>query len=262
MTPREIDVLMHQYLGIDGGYLLGGGGWSYGDHEEFYARYCDLEIDVVGKRESLRFLERKATTAATFRAILEESPPTVQAKIIRGTLERVPVDSWPDELVAKKQPVAERLMVIVTRLESEVVPGIFPAATSETVHLALKNAEELLKTHGPISAIDRVHTALHGHVRYLCQQAGITLDASEPTATQYVKSLLNEHPALQVEHPNREAIKSIVRTSFAIIDAAGTLRNNASVAHPNDDLLAADEARLLINVTRSVMHYIDAKLQA
>jgi len=38
------------------------------------------------------------------------------------------------------------------------------------------------------------------------------------------------------------------------------VRNNASVAHPNDELLGRDEAQLVINVGRSLLLYLDAKI--
>lgn len=262
MSAKEIDLVVYKYLGVDAGYLCGGNGWSYSSHASFYSKYCDLEIDVARKREELRAKEEKSTTAATYRAILAEAAPRDQAKILRGTLEYAPIDSWSPDVRTTKEKLAEQMLSVATRLESEVVPGIAPAETSETVHQALKDAEQLLKTEGPTSAVDRVHTALHGHLRYLCKQAGITVEAEDPTASQYLKALLNEHPRFQVAHPNRDAVKTIVRTSAAIVDSLGTLRNNASVAHPNDDLLEDDEARLLINVTRSLMHYIDKKLTA
>jgi hypothetical protein len=37
------------------------------------------------------------------------------------------------------------------------------------------------------------------------------------------------------------------------------IRNNASVAHPNEELLNKEEAMLVINVTRTLLHYLDAK---
>jgi Abortive infection C-terminus len=38
------------------------------------------------------------------------------------------------------------------------------------------------------------------------------------------------------------------------------LRNNASVAHPNEALLDEPEAMLAINAARTILHYLDAKL--
>lgn len=38
------------------------------------------------------------------------------------------------------------------------------------------------------------------------------------------------------------------------------MRNNASIAHPNDDLLGRNEALLVINVGRSLLTYLDGKI--
>jgi len=49
-------------------------------------------------------------------------------------------------------------------------------------------------------------------------------------------------------------------TRAAIIDAMGAVRNNASLAHPNEELLGHDEALLAINLGRWLRGYFDAKL--
>jgi hypothetical protein len=38
------------------------------------------------------------------------------------------------------------------------------------------------------------------------------------------------------------------------------VRNQASVAHPNEELLGDAEAHLVINVGRTLLNYLDAKL--
>jgi len=50
-------------------------------------------------------------------------------------------------------------------------------------------------------------------------------------------------------------------TGFAsAIDVLNTVRNNASVAHPNLELLGEAEAHLMVNVVRTLFHYINAKV--
>lgn len=44
-----------------------------------------------------------------------------------------------------------------------------------------------------------------------------------------------------------------------IFDALGPVRNRASIAHPNIELLAEPEAMLVINVGRTLLNYLDAK---
>jgi hypothetical protein len=45
-----------------------------------------------------------------------------------------------------------------------------------------------------------------------------------------------------------------------IVDAMGTLRNRASLAHPNEELLDHEEGLLVINLARSLLRFLDAKI--
>lgn len=45
-----------------------------------------------------------------------------------------------------------------------------------------------------------------------------------------------------------------------IVDALNPLRNRASLAHPNESLLAEPEAMLVINSVRTLLHYIDSRV--
>jgi hypothetical protein len=42
----------------------------------------------------------------------------------------------------------------------------------------------------------------------------------------------------------------------------GTLRNRASLAHPNEELLGQEEALFVINLGRSLLRFLDAKLKS
>ena len=48
----------------------------------------------------------------------------------------------------------------------------------------------------------------------------------------------------------------------AILDAINTLRNRASAAHANDELLKEAEAHLVVNAGRSILAYLDTRLSA
>ena len=47
-----------------------------------------------------------------------------------------------------------------------------------------------------------------------------------------------------------------------MLDALTPVRNNASLAHPNKDLLGRDEAQLVVNAGRTLLTYLDAKIGA
>lgn len=145
-------------------------------------------------------------------------------------------------------------------------PGEVPSPslliTSDTVERALNDADVLLQSgQGATSAIDRIHTSFHGYLLQVCRSAGLSVDkADEMRATALFRVLREKHPALSYTGPRAGDIHTILRTASAIVDAVNTLRNNASIAHPTEDLLPAPEAMLVINQIRSLLHYLEAKL--
>jgi hypothetical protein len=75
--------------------------------------------------------------------------------------------------------LAAQFRTLADRLEGNVVGATQPAATTDTVQRALADAEALLKSRGPVSAVDRLHTALHGHLVHVCRDAGVPLPVRE-----------------------------------------------------------------------------------
>jgi hypothetical protein len=149
------------------------------------------------------------------------------------------------------------------QLQSEItgiedVPEIVPERVTDAGLAALADAQELLRTRGPTSAVDRVHTGLQDFLKAACDEEGIAYP-SDPSATQLLKALLEHHPALSDLGPRTEDLKRIIRTSGSIVDSLGTLRNRASLAHPNQELLDQDEALFVINIARSLLRFFDSK---
>ncbi|MDB5352683.1 MAG: hypothetical protein JWN86_3930 [Planctomycetota bacterium] len=124
---------------------------------------------------------------------------------------------------------------------------------------AIADAEALIKANGETSAVDRVHTALHGFLLRVCRDARLAFP-SDPTLPALFKVLGSEHPAFQAVGPRAEDITKILRAAASILDVMNPLRNQASMAHPNEDLLLREEATLVINVARSILCYLDTKL--
>ena len=75
-----------------------------------------------------------------------------------------------------------------------------------------------------------------------------------------LKKLLQAHPKLRDLGPRGRDIETVLKASGSILDALNPVRNNASVAHPNLQLLGPNEAQLVINVGRSLLAYIDGKI--
>lgn len=130
--------------------------------------------------------------------------------------------------------------------------------SSKAVEEALSDAEVLIKAKGPSSAVDRVHTALHGYLVALCDANSITYDKTQGI-THLFKQIRLGHPALHDLGAHAEQIQKVLNGCALIIHVINELRNQASGAHPNDPL-GPEEAMLAINATRTVKSYLNAKL--
>jgi len=74
------------------------------------------------------------------------------------------------------------------------------------------------------------------------------------------KKLQSSHPTLADRGPRAQDVEKVLNSCASILHALLPVRNRASVAHPNAKLLGEAEARLVINVGRTLLDYLDAKL--
>jgi hypothetical protein len=155
-----------------------------------------------------------------------------------------------------------RFILLELDSKSELVPVSNPelAITSESVELALADCEELIRSRGATSGVDRVHTAFHGYLRAVCNAASLPV-AESAGMTQLFKALRENHPSFTRSGPRAEDIDRIVRPMATILDSLNPLRNQATLAHPNDAVLEEAEAMLVINSVRTLLHYLNSKLR-
>jgi hypothetical protein len=140
------------------------------------------------------------------------------------------------------------------------VPEVIPTGSVAAMH-ALADAQLLLENGRAVSAVDRVHTGLHGFLKSSCERDGIPYE-QESTPNQLLKLLLEKHPVFQDMGPRGEEIRRMIRSSASIIDSMGTLRNRASLAHANEDLLDHDGALFMVNLARSLLAFLDGKMKS
>jgi hypothetical protein len=254
MTEREIHKLVEDYIGTDGGYLCG---FSYGKHDDFYVRYCDMDVDVPSYRA------RGLTTRRAFIAILKDSKAREQARIIRGVFEMLPPpdESTTDERERRKLDLNKQLLEVAVRLESDgLVETPKIAQTGDVVFEALRDAEVLLEKRGPKSAVDRAHTALHGYLKKLCADRRVTTP-SDASLTAVFKVMRENFAEFSSTIPHDSEAKRVFGSMASALDSLNTIRNRATLAHPNELLLEAPEAMLFINLSRAVLAYIETKME-
>jgi hypothetical protein len=133
--------------------------------------------------------------------------------------------------------------------------------TSEAVDRALSDAESLIRANGATSGLDRIHTVFHGYLRAVCEDANISF-AADSGITHLFQLVRSSHPKLRVADPEAaKRIDQIHRGMARIVDALQPLRNQSSMAHPNESLLEEPEAMLAINCVRTLLHYLDSRLR-
>jgi hypothetical protein len=245
LTKAEVNRLVYKYIGVStDGYL---GDFSYPKHEQFYA---DLDLDIDPN-------DYKGTTRARFTDIISGSPPAMQARILEGVLERFP----PGSSDIRTPDVAAELRLWIARLR-----GTSPVAspkmvyTSATVEAALADAEHLIGSRPAGNAVDRVHTALHGFLMWVCEDAGLPVP-NDPTIVQLLRALREGHAAFTGNGARADDVQAVMKMMGSIGDHLNPVRNHASLAHPNDALLDDPEAMLVINTVRTLLHYVNAKLE-
>ena len=246
LSETEINKLVYKYIGVEGGYL---GDFSYKNHREFY---IDLDLPINPDDYT------GPTTRERFIAILKDVTPSVQATILDGILRRYPVESSS----RRAQELHDQILHWIFRLRgTPVVESPNLRTTSAVVERALHDIEDLLRASGGApSSVDRAHTALHGYLRAACSEVGLTISETE-TLTVLLKRLRESHPNLRDLGPRPDDMMRVLRALSAIVDALNPLRNQASIAHPNETLLPQPEAMLVINAVRTILHYLDSKLR-
>lgn len=183
-------------------------------------------------------------------------------------LERFSREGWDvvDQLINHPKLTSHLLkeipnLSIFLRRDLESVKTEAPASLSsgDVVLLALSDAEHLMHISGPVSAVDRLHTALHGYFRSLCVDGGLTV-ADDASLTALFKALRTTHPILKDLGSYDNDLVRVLHGFANAIDAINSLRNNGSIAHPSEDLLGEPEAHLAVNASRTIFNYIRAKV--
>lgn len=165
------------------------------------------------------------------------------------------------ETISEVGPFTRFVLVELNTAEKrpEPVRPPTPEITSSEVSDALADAEQLIRTRGASSAVDRAHTALHGYLRAVLDRADLKPGKNE-SITRLFKRLRKEHPKLQEQGPHAEHVFRMLMGLATAIDSLTTIRNRGSLAHPNEERLSEPEAMLAVNAARTLLHYLDQKM--
>jgi Abortive infection C-terminus len=130
--------------------------------------------------------------------------------------------------------------------------------SSEVIERAITDMEILIASRRAVSGVDRIHTAVHAYLRAICIQAKIEYNESD-NIVKLFKLLRRDHPRLQSSQIH--SMDRLLQSFANILDSLNSIRNDASMAHPNENLLESTEAMLVVNVVRTLLRYLDEKLK-
>lgn len=181
----------------------------------------------------------------------------MQQSLLRGVVDRF---GDQDHETPSRVRIRQEILQWAAGLEGvSMITVASPTETRAIVLRALGDAENPMRTSGATSAVDRIRTALHGHLLAVCESSGIELE-EDVTSTRALKLLRQNHPEFQATGPRANNITRVLNALASVLDTLNSIRNNASVAHPNIDLLDDPEALLAINAGRTIFAYLDSKL--
>lgn len=170
------------------------------------------------------------------------------------------LDDVQSSMKRKNPKLFGSLEAIINEEELRTVESPSLVNASKNVFKALSDAELLIDEVGAAHAYDRMHTALHGFLQTVCQKNNIvygkldSITALLPKINELIKSKV-------VDDGRNEKVFVMLRSANAILDNINYLRNNNSMSHPTEELLNDYDARFAINLTRSIMGYIDDLLE-
>jgi hypothetical protein len=177
----------------------------------------------------------------------------------------MPDDQWRCDFASAAKALAEvgfRIKAIAVARQMSTTPSVVdtphPRITNTAVARALDDASVLIRRIGPSSAVDRIHTSFHGHLKEVCDRAGLPY-SKDAGVSELFKVLREQHPKFRATSAHAKEMERILKAMATIVDTVGTLRNRASGAHPNPDALSDNDATLVINIVKSLLSYIDSK---
>lgn len=214
---------------------------SITDNKDFLEHNPNFMKDITWKNEGL-----KAGCIRAIRVILA-NPDNLKEiwefDYVQSYLERGSV------------PLYEEIKSIIENDTQRIVTQPDLKLSNETVYSALDDAERTVNEGKPQNAVDRVHTAVQGHLRHICKEQDISHVEKDTIAG--LSSKLRQHYKDSKDVSNNDPIIQVLNGITSIFEGMNTLRNRASLSHSENKLLDKHEALLVINISRSLMAYLD-----
>lgn len=226
--------------------------FTYASHDDFWRETCGIVADTHGFDGMAR---------ECFIDTLGRAHPTQQADALDAILVRFPVNDPADPQRPNLRMPNLELVIRewIDRLRDTAGQIVISLATaSREVHAALADAEQL----GARRSVDRGHTAMHSYLHQVCADKNLTVAGDTPTMAKLLKEIRQHHPAPADLGPLESEITRVLQAMGTILDALNPIRNRGSAAHPRNEVLDEPEAELVCNSVRTLLGYLEARLNS
>lgn len=233
---------IEQCLGMGSGYVLD---FSNRTFEEFI-------LDAVARNiYNGDYSGQGSSKANHLRAFFAAEPDHVVGALLTALVEHGRTVTSPPaaDLLESCKRIADRLK------QSAPVLGCIATDTDEPTFAALsKEVRRAIESNQPETGLDRLHAFFVMLLRRICEKRGVQTTRDEPAHSvlgKYIKHVKGQG------HLHSEMSEKILKYALATMDAFNQVRNNQSLAHPNE-MLNSDEALLVFNHVVAIVNFIQS----
>ena len=241
--------ILEHVLGMKSGYVLDISNTEFG-----HLIYDATGIDVYGKGWDLGGTSK----ANRLRRLWERENSHTVAKALDALLQKE--ERYPETY--RIPPVNDRdradCRAIVEKLRTSTDVNALPALNVGNCHATFTLVRDEVKRYideGRFdSGIDRLHTFVTQYLRLLIEKR----TGSAPSDSLPLHSLMGSYSKLVQESASpTEMTMRILKTSISTLEAFNPIRNDQSLAHPNDVTVQQHEARLIFAHVIALIGFIE-----
>jgi len=231
------------------------------------AKLYEYELDVLDPddcrtfeilKDSEMFIEYTSTFTRiqwnTYIAVLHIKTEIENFHMLE--LNKNKIISYANKMIASNEDYIVTDLDLIPRISQNEEIKFNELDKNETLNKTIKDAEDFIKAGNYLSAIDRIHTTLHGYLRWRLDEENIEYNESDTIMQLYSKFHKNLEDAFNNNEINKLTLTAI-RSASGVIDSLNTARNRFSLAHPNDETIDNNEAKLLIGLSKYIFEYIE-----
>lgn len=248
MTTREKHAI-DEALNMREGYVLD---FTNATIEEFFEE--EFGLDFYRGRE---FSGDGNSKAKRLRAFIEKGDAGLVARVLRSLWDYRDAIGYHRGTEAEEGRVRDRFLAFIVKLEGDS-PAIDTAAferfePSETLEQLIAAIKRDLDADRPEAALDRLHTYCMKRFAGLIKARGGTecpeTEALHARVGRYVK-------IIKAERNLTEMAERIVKSSISVFESFNHIRNSQSLAHDNERLVDADEARFIFESVAAILRFV------